>query len=141
MAASQANKVVNLIAGEDLRSDLYEVLAIEDDSDVGKVVKATALNQVIVGVLAENPNADASTDGETVAVTLLEGVIKVKAGATITAGDLVVVDTGTAGRVASGGATVGALAADSFSIGVALQSAVDGDIFEVLAQPASVAAT
>lgn len=133
MASSQNTKVVNLIAGEDLRSDVYEILQIEDDSDVGKVIKATAVGNTVIGVLAENPRTDVSTDGYSVPVALLQGVVKMKAGAAITAGQLIVPDA-TAGRVA-GVANAGALAADSMAIGVALVSAADGDIFEVLAMP------
>lgn len=131
MASYEAARAVNLIAGEDLRSDVYEILKIEDDGNVGKVIKATGVTDTVVGILAENPRSDASTDGETVPVALLEGVVKVKAGATITAGQLIVPDV-TAGRVA-GVANAGALAADSMAIGIALVSAVDGDIFEMLA--------
>jgi hypothetical protein len=133
MAAEQNTKTVNLIAGEDLRGDLYEVLMVENDSNVGKVVKATGPTVTVIGVLAEEPRSDASTDGETVPVTLLQGVVPMKAGASITAGQLVVVDS-TAGRVA-GVADAGSLAADSMAIGVALESASDGEVFRVLAQP------
>ncbi len=133
MASTQNAKAVNLIAGQDLRGDFGEILQIEDDNDVGKVIKATAVANTVIGVLAEEPRTDATTDGETVSVALIAsgGVIKMKAGATITAGQLIVPDT-TAGRVA-GVASAAALAADSMAIGVALESAVDGDIFEVLA--------
>ena len=124
---------VTLTAGEDLRGDVYEILQIEDDGDVGKVIKATAVGNTVVGVLGEEPRADSSTDGEAVPVILLQGIVPVKAGATITAGNLIVPDA-TAGRVA-GVDGVGALAADSMAIGVALASAVDGDIFEMLAMP------
>jgi hypothetical protein len=133
MASTQATKAVNLIAGEDLRGDYCELLQIENDSDVGKVIKTTGVTNTPIGVLGEEPDAAATTDGETVPVVLLQGVIKVKAGATITAGQLIVPDT-TAGRVA-GVANVGALADDSMAIGIALESAVDGDIFEILAMP------
>ncbi len=133
MASSQATRAVNMIAGEDLRGDLHEILQIEDDSNVGKVIKATAVANTVIGVLAENPDSVATTDGEIVPVVLLQGIVKVKAGATITAGQLIVPDT-TAGRVA-GVANAAALAADSMAIGVALQSAVDGDIFEMLSMP------
>ncbi len=131
MASVQATKAVNMIAGEDLRGDVFEILQIEDDSNVGKVIKATAVANTVIGILAEDPDGTATTDGETVPVVLLQGIVKVKAGATITAGQLIVPDT-TAGRVA-GVANAAALAADSMAIGVALQSAVDGDIFEMLA--------
>ena len=131
----ESTKAVNLIAGESLSGDIYEVLAVENDAGVGKVVKATATNQAIVGVLAESVDATTGADGETVPVVLLQGVVWMKAGGNITAGDLLIVDTGAPGRVVSGGANVGALAADVFSPGIALESAVDGDIFPVLAQP------
>lgn len=131
MASSQSTKAVNLIAGEDLRGDVYEILQVENDGGVGKVIKATAVTDTVIGILAEEPRTDATTDGETVPVVVLEGVVKVKAGATITAGNIIVPDV-TAGRVA-GVANVGALAVDSMGIGVALESAVDGDIFEMFA--------
>ena len=131
MAATQSTKVVNLIAGQDLRGDFGELLQIENDGGVGKVIKTTGVTNTPVGILAEEPDTAATTDGEIVPVALLEGVVKVKAGATITAGQIIVPDS-TPGRVA-GVANVGALAADSMGIGIALESAVDGDIFEVLA--------
>lgn len=133
MASAQSTTAVNMIAGEDLRGDVYELLQVENDGDVGKVIKTTAVTNTPIGVLAEEPRTDATTDGETVPVVLLQGVVKMKAGATITAGQLIVPDV-TAGRVA-GVANVGALAADSMAVGVAMESAVDGDIFEVLAMP------
>ena len=132
MASSQATKAVNLIAGQDLRGDLHELLQFENDSDVAKVIKTTAVTNSPIGVLAEEPRTDATTDGETVPVVMLQGIVKMKAGATITAGQLVVPDTD-AGRVA-GVANQAALVADSTAIGIALQSAVDGDIFEVFCQ-------
>ncbi len=133
MASEQSTRAVSMIAGQDLRGDLHEILQIEDDSGVGKVIKATAVANTVIGVLAENPDGAATTDGETVPVILLHGVVKMKAGATITAGQLIVPDA-TAGRVA-GVANAAALAADSMAIGVAMESAVDGDIFEVLSMP------
>ncbi len=132
MASEQAVRAVNIIAGEDLRGDYAELLKIEDDGGVGKVIKVTTTTDTPVGVLAEEPDGAATTDGENVPVALLQGVIKCKAGATITAGQLIIPDA-TAGRVA-GVANQAALAADVVSIGTALESAVDGDIFEVLAQ-------
>lgn len=135
MASSQNTKAVNLIAGQDLRGELYALLQIENDSGVGKVIKTTGVTNSPIGILAENPRSDATTDGETVPVVLISagGVGKLRAGAAITAGQLIVPDS-TAGRVA-GVANVGALAADSMAIGVALESAADGDIFEVLLGP------
>jgi hypothetical protein len=133
MATYESAKAVNLIAGEDLRGDVYQLLYIEDDSDVGKVVKTTAVTQTPVGILGENPNGESSTDGVTVPVVLLQGVVKIMAGGAVTAGDLIVPDA-TPGLVI-GVTGVGALAADSMAIGVALTSAADGDIFSMLAMP------
>jgi len=133
MATEQSTKAVSLTAGEDLRGDLFEILTIENDSDVGKVIKATAVTDTVIGILAEEPNPDATSDGVAVTVMLLDGIVPMKAGAAITAGQLIVPDA-TAGRVA-GVTGVGALAADSMAIGVALESAADGDIFKVLAMP------
>lgn len=135
MSGHQQPKVVNLIAGQDLRGDVYEALQIENDSGVAKVIKCTGVTNTIIGVLAEEPRSDVSTDGYTVPVALVGGggVLTMKAGAAITAGYLVVSDTD-AGRVA-GVANAGALAADSMAIGVALQTAADGDQFPVLAMP------
>jgi len=129
----ESTMAVNMIAGEDLRGDVFEILQIENDGGVGKVIKATAVTNTVIGVLGEEPRSDATTDGETVPVVLLQGKVMMKAGAAITAGQLIVPDV-TAGRVA-GVANVGALAVDSMAIGIALESAADGDIFEVLAMP------
>ncbi|ADK73474.1 hypothetical protein RDJLphi1_gp73 [Roseobacter phage RDJL Phi 1] len=133
----ESTQAVTLIAGEDLRGDVYELLQFENDGGVAKVIKVTAVTDTAIGILAEEPDAAATTDGQAVSVVMLGsgGRAMVKAGATITAGQLVVADA-TAGRVA-GVADIAALVADSMAIGVALESAVDGDIFEVLLQPIS----
>jgi hypothetical protein len=133
MASFESTVAVNLIAGEDLRGDVFEILQIEDDGGVGKVIKATAVTNTVIGILAENPRTDLTTDGLSVPVVLLQGKVAVKAGGAVTAGDLIVPDA-TAGRVI-GVTGVGALAADSMAIGIALESAVDGDIFNMLAMP------
>lgn len=131
MASAQSTRAVSMIAGEDLRGDLFELLQVENDAGVGKVIKTTAVTNTPIGVLGENPDAAATTDGETVPVVMLQGIVKVKAGGAVTAGNLLVPDV-TPGRVI-GVAGVGALAIDSMAIGVALASAVDGDVFSMLA--------
>ncbi len=133
MATYESARAVNLIAGEDLRSDVYEILKVEEDNGVGKVIKATGVTDTVVGVLGENPRTDVTTDGLTVPVVLLEGIVKLKSGGTVTAGGLVVPDT-TAGRVVTV-ANVGALADNSMAIGVALETVADGEIFSMLAMP------
>jgi hypothetical protein len=133
MAAYENNEVVSLIAGEDLRDDLHCLLAFEDDSNVAKVIKAASATAVGIGVLAENPRSDVSTDGYTVPVTLLKGIVKMIAQGTITAGEIIIPTT-TAGKV-EGVANTGALAADQMGLGIALVSAVADDVFPVLAMP------
>ena len=133
MASAQAPKIVNILAGQDLRGDLFELLQVEDDGGVGKVIKTTAVTDVAIGVLAEDPDGAADSDGEMVAVALLHGVLKMKAGGTVTAGDIVVADTD-AGRVVTV-ADIATLAADSMAVGVALETAADGEIFMCLAYP------
>ncbi len=140
MASFESARAVNMIAGEDLRSDVYELLQIEDDSGVGKVIKATAVTQVVVGILGENPRTDLTTDGLSVPVVMLEGIVKVKAGGTVTAGDVVVVDGGTPGRAVTV-ADIAAMVADSMGIGIAMETVADGEIFSMLAMPFSVGAT
>jgi len=132
MKGFQNVKVVNMIAGEDLRGDVYELLHVENDGDVGKVIKTTAVTNSPIGVLAEEPRTDVTTDGLAVPVAVIGagGIGLMKAGASVTAGQLIVPDT-TAGRVA-GVTGVGALAVDSMAVGIALESAADGDIFPVL---------
>lgn len=133
MASAQSNIVVNILAGEDLRSDLHEILQVEDDGGTGKVIKATAVTDLVIGVLAENPDGVATTDGEMVPVMLLQGIVKMKAGGTVTAGDIVVADT-TAGRVITV-ADIATLVADSYALGIALETVADGEIFPCLAMP------
>lgn len=132
MSYSESAKVVNLLAGESLAGDIYELVYIENDGNVGKVIKTTAVTQTPVGVLAESVDAVTGADGRVVPVMLLQGVVPVKAGGSVTAGQLLVADV-TPGRVI-GVANQAALVADSVAVGVALVSAVDGDIFPMLAQ-------
>ena len=129
MASYQSCKVVSLPAGEDLTGDFAEALTVNSS---GQVIKTTAATNHIVGALAENPAV--STTGVAVPVAIIGGggILKIKAGGAITAGQLVV-PSATAGRV-DGVADIGSLADDQMAIGVALENAADGDIFSVLAQ-------
>ena len=129
MASYQSCKVVSLPAGEDLTGDFAEALTVNSS---GQVIKTTAATNHIVGALAENPAV--STTGVAVPVAIIGGggILKIKAGGAITAGQLVV-PSATAGRV-DGVADIGSLADDQMAIGVALEDAADGDIFSVLAQ-------
>ena len=128
MANYECCKVVSLPAGEDLAGDFTAALTIDSD---GRVVKTTSATDVIVGALASEP---ATTDtGAAVAVAIIGGggVLKMRAGADIDAGELIV-PSATAGRVESVDDIAG-LAADQMAVGIALSGAADGDVFEVLA--------
>lgn len=137
MKGFQNVKVVNMIAGEDLRGDVYEALTIENDGGVGKVIKGAATGTtLIIGVLAEEPRTDVTTDGLAVPVALIGagGIGLMKAGGTITAGELVISYAGTTPGRVEGLAAIGNLADDGYAFGIALETAADGDIFPVLWQ-------
>lgn len=135
MASTQNGKAVNLIAGEDLRGDFGEILIINAS---GQVVKPTATtgvaDEVVVGVLAEDPDSANTTLGENVPVALIGagGVLKVKAGGVITSGDIIIPDA-TTGRAASGGQNPSDMADLEVGFGIALETAADGDIIAFLA--------
>ena len=130
MGITENVKMVSLPQGESLRGDFGEVLTINGD---GRVVKTSAVTDVIVGVLCEEPTV--ATVGVHVPVALIGagGIIKAKAGSAISAGDLIVPDA-TNGRVA-GVADIAALVANQMAAGIALVDAADGEIFEFLAMP------
>ena len=130
MAGTEAIKLVSLPQGESLVGDFAEVLKI---NATGQVIKQAAVTDVVIGVLAEEPSV--ITVGVHVSVALIGGggILKAKAGAAITAGQLLVPDA-TDGRVA-GVADIAALVANQMAFGIALESAADGEIFEFLAQP------
>lgn len=132
MASSTSSTAVDLTVGEDLNGDVYEALTVNTS---GQVVKTTAASDVIVGFVAEDPGTTTTAGEDTVPVALIGagGILKAKAGATITAGQLIIPDS-TAGRVA-GVAAIGNLGVDSMAVGIALEGAADGEIFEFLAMP------
>jgi hypothetical protein len=132
MASYAVTKNVNLIANEDLRGHVYKLLKFEADAGIAKVVRAISPIQTSIGVLAENPNPDIDTTGMSVPVAILSGVVPMVAASAITAGNLIIAAAG--GKVA-GTTSIGTLAADTMAVGVALQDAQAGDIFDVLAMP------
>lgn len=114
--------------------------------DIGRLIKITGVDtfgrSVLavdspVGVLGENPaGPDAAGQAQdpvlqSLPIDLLVGRVKVKAGGTITAGQLLVSDT--QGRVL-GRANQAALGADEVAVGVALKGGAINEIIEMLAQ-------
>jgi len=123
MASHDAVRTVTLTAGGALTNgQVVEVSAART------VVATTAVTSVVVGIAAETV-----ASGSDVPVALLEGIVEVEAGVGgVTAGEICVPDaTGTV----TGVANTGALVADQMGIGIALNTAVAGEIFEMLAQP------
>jgi hypothetical protein len=124
----ESTRAVNLPAGEDLRGNVYHLVKLVNSSDRAVVQKTVAATDVGIGLLAEEPRKDVATTGENVPVVLLDGGrVMMRAAGAVTAGQYVVPTT-TAGRVAG----AASLAANQMAVGIALQSAVAGDIFEVM---------
>lgn len=109
----------NFVAGADIEP--YRI--VKFDSADGKVIKAAAATDKVLGVSQQTITAPS---GQRVDV-VMAGIAEVKAGGTITRGDLLTSD-------ASGQAVTAAPAAGSNNriIGVALVSAVSGDVFPVM---------
>lgn len=125
MASHDAVKTVTLTAGEALTNgNVVQVSAART------VIKTAATNDVVVGVVAESV-----ASGSDVPVALLQGIVEVIAGTGgVTAGELCVPDaTGTV----TGVADLPTLAVDQMAVGIALNTAVAGEVFEMLAQPIS----
>jgi len=134
MASFESIKAVTMIADSSiLTGDLYRVVKITGVDTVGRAVLAT---DTPLGILAENPAPSGAAGAaqnpilQGLPVVMIDsgGRMKVKAGGTVTAGQLLIVDS--AGRV-TGVANQAALAADTTAIGVALTSGVINEIIEV----------
>lgn len=120
----------SFIAGENLVGDMYEALTINSS---GRVEKADAATELIVGILAEAPVSDPT--GNAVSVALINGSSKllVKANAAISAGQALIPTT-TAGRVA--GVDVANIPSKNMSIGIALEAAsAAGDVIQFACVP------
>ena len=137
MSSFEATKSLTFIADSSiLTGDIYRLVKITGDNIVGRSV--LAVNSPI-GVLGENPApsgaAGAAQDPilQSLPVEILAGGgrMKVKAGGTVTAGQLLISDT--EGRVL-GVADVAALAADVTSVGIAITGGAIDEIIEMAAQ-------
>ena len=128
MAYHEAITTITLPQGEDLTDDIGSLLTLNSSA---QVVKTANVTDPVVAVLAENPSS--ATVGEGVSVVLVGcgGVVPVKAGAAITAGQ-VIVPHSTDGK-ANGVANIAGLAANQMGAGFALKAASAADEFiEVL---------
>jgi hypothetical protein len=125
MASFESAESISLLAGSDFTGDLYKVAEISaaNTADV-----ANATTDVVAGIIGEEV-----TSGKVFPLVLLKGRVKVRAGAAITVGQLIV--PAADGEV-TGVADLTAIPVDSMAIGIALTAAAAaGDIFEMLAMP------
>lgn len=137
MASHESIKSVSVIADSSiLTGDIYRLVKATGVNTVGRAVAAT---DSPVGVLGENPAgpsaageaADPALQGLPIMLLAAGGRVPVKAGGTITAGQLLISDG--EGRV-TGVASQAALAADNVSVGIAFSSGEEDEIIEMLAQ-------
>lgn len=129
----QCVSTLTLTAGEDLSSDIYAIMT-RDAS--GRVVKASAATDLPVGVLAMNTNQSQTTTGDStdsgVLVAQLQGVVQVKCGGAVAAGNLVQAGAG-GSAVDAGGAGLADLGLNEFAVGYALESGVANQVISVQA--------
>ena len=139
MATTQAETLLSLERGASLVGDYGEVVKLNTS---GQVVLVAAVTDYPIGVVAEGSDTTPSgvgrrvpVAGDAVAVASFGhgGVLKMKAGAAVTAGQFVILHT-TDGTV-MGVTTLGASHDKYHVIGVALEAAAVGAIFRVLVQP------
>lgn len=123
MATEQAPFCVGLLANADLSAAQYRAVTLTNSSGTARVARSTQGDRAI-GILQNDP--DTAGHAATVAVA---GISKAVAGASITAGAAVSVDS--QGRVVAVASTV------DFEIGIALKTASNaGEIIPVLLLPA-----
>ena len=120
MSFDESVKTISIPANTDLSTKQYFGIEIANSSGVGQAALA-GNGEDVVGVLYNKPSA-----ADRPATVAISGVVKASAGGTITAGDDVGLD--------AAGEFVSAATGDVI-VGVALASAVDGDIFPLLLQP------
>ena len=123
--------VVTLIAGEDLRNNVGSVLTLNTSGRVVKTSGNTASGTFPVGVLAMDPDGSAATTGNAVSVALIgSGIATLRAGGTITRGQVLVADDDS-GRVV-GVDSLADMTADQCGVGLALEAASDGGYFDAI---------
>ena len=128
MASTENSKNINFSQGADLSSDTGQNRALKLDAN-GRVVLTAAATDIMVGMIGEE-SADAVI-GSGISMVTLVGKVKMIAAAAISIGDVIV--PAAAGQV-NGVANIGALAADSMGVGIALTAAgAQGDILQVFA--------
>jgi len=123
---TEAAEAVTLPAGEDLTGDLYKAAKINSS---GQVAVATAVGDTVAGIIGE----EVDTVGDATQLVLLKGIVKVKAGDTITAGHIAVLEATTGQPV--GVASLAAIPVDQMALGIWLEGGADGEVLSMLAMP------
>ena len=105
-------------------------------ADVGKLVTVSgartvslvsATDDTVAGILGST-----AASGEGVPVLELRGIVKIQAGATVSAGQIAV--PAADGQI-TGVADIDAIGANVMGVGIILEAGVDGQLVEVLAMP------
>lgn len=117
MATQVESRNRSFKAGADLSAKQYFIVKLSS----GNVVLASAATDIILGVLQNKPKS-----GENADVTLAnaQGTVKVVAGGSISAGNMVTAD--------SAGKAVATTTVGNYILGMALEDADSGDVFEVM---------
>jgi len=128
MAAYSDAHRLSLVAGADLRTHQYKFVALGSSGTAGQAVLAGTAGMPTLGVLVNKPNT-----GEE-ALIITGGKVKVKAGASISAGALITTDNAGLAVTATAGAVATTDVTGSNIVGQYLgaASAASGDVIEVL---------
>lgn len=110
------NIIINLASGSDLSAAQYKAIVLSSDG----AVDLAGVNAKAIGFLMSVPSA---TVGGITEIATQGGGAKAIAGATVTAGDELTVD--------SAGDVITAVSGSNV-VGIAMESAVDGDVFGIL---------
>ena len=146
MATTQCEKTLTMIRGETFADSLGEIVKLNTS---GQVVKAGGLaaqaSDIVIGVVAEHvPAATAGVGqsvpaiGDAVPIHTIEGggILKMKAGAAITVGQIVIphaAATTATGRI-TGVDGKANLAVNQAGLGIALDAATAGELIRVYLQ-------
>lgn len=133
MAYYESTRAVTLRAGEDLSAaSIGSALKMNAE---GRVILATAVTDIVIGVLGESGNAS----GTEVPVIMLGGILKMVCNSAIVRGNLVgsaAKGAATpAGRIADIGDSLDDVTGNAMALGLALEAGAAGEVISVLAMP------
>lgn len=127
MSTHNSVKTITQLAGTGATNAIYK-LAKASTSAAKTSDLVAAITDTVKGVFAEN----VSSVGDELPVAMLQGVLEIEAGATVTVGQLAVPDA--TGRV-TGVADIDSIPVDAMAIGIFETGGDVGEVVEVWAQP------